>query len=428
MEWIEPQPVKVPAELSATVGGHPLVSRILARRGILSHHDAVAFLDPGCYSASPPTDLPNLKTAADRLEIAIKNREKIGVWGDFDVDGQTSTTLLVSGLRSLNADVAYYIPVRGRESHGIALPTLEPFLQSGIQLLLTCDTGITAHEAVEYASRRNVDVIITDHHILPPELPSSACAIVNPQLLPAGHPLSYLCGVGTAYKLLEELLRRAGREMENKKYLDLVALGTVADVAVLRGDNRYLVQRGLEMLRTDLRPALKAMLRAADIGDSFLTEEHIGFALAPRMNALGRLGDSNPIVDFLTAPSLEEARAFANNLEKINGERKQRCDDASRTIKRILSASSDLVREPVLVLSDPKWPAGVVGIVASRLVEQYHKPAILISTPPGGPGHGSARSVEGIDITRRPRRQPAVPVGVWRSYHGRRVFHPPRKY
>ena len=285
--WIDPPPVQVQREVLEYCGDM-ILAEALARRGVITLADAQAFLDPRRRLPTDPTDLPDLCRAADRVEQAIRSGECIGVWGDFDVDGQTSTALLVSTLRSLGANVIFHIPVRAHESHGVTVPYLEQFIHSGAQLVLTCDTGVTAHEAAAYARAAGVDFLITDHHTLPPELPD-ACAIVNPQRLPEDHPLRPLCGVGTAYQLALELLRRAGREPEAARLLDLVALGTVADVASLTGANRDLVQRGLQVLRDSPRPAVQALLRRADVNAGYLSEEHIGFILAPRFNAVGRL-------------------------------------------------------------------------------------------------------------------------------------------
>ncbi|MDY7080585.1 MAG: DHH family phosphoesterase, partial [Chloroflexota bacterium] len=258
-EWIDPQDVQVPEALRVAIGGHPLVAATLARRGFTEVETARAFLDPDRYRPAPPTDLPNIVEAAERLEQAIRRGETICVWGDFDADGQTSTTVLVSTLTELGAVVRYHVPHRKRESHGVNLPVLKRIIADGVDLVLTCDTGVTAHEPVAYAQAQGVDVIITDHHDLPPELPD-ACAVVNPKMLPDTHPLRELPGVGCAYKLAELLYERVGRSEDAAQYLDLVAIGVVADVAVQTGDTRYLLQRGLEALRHTKRLGLQVMM------------------------------------------------------------------------------------------------------------------------------------------------------------------------
>ncbi|MFB0534148.1 MAG: single-stranded-DNA-specific exonuclease RecJ [Anaerolineae bacterium] len=397
-EWIEPQDVEIPQELQSAIGGHPLVSKTLARRGFTELEAARAFLDPDCYRPASPTDLPNMAEAVDRLEEAIRRRETICVWGDFDVDGQTGTTLLVSTLRDSSASVTYHIPVRRTESHGLNLPVLERLIGEGVRLVLTCDTGVTDHEAIAYAQARGVDVVVTDHHDLPPTLPE-ACAIVNPKMLPETHPLRELPGVGCAYKLAEELYSRAGRPGATAQYLDLVALGIVADVAVQTGDTRYLLQRGLEALRHTERLGLQVMMEVAELDPNWLSEEHIGFVLGPRLNALGRLADANVAVELLTTDSLERARILSTELEGLNAQRKLLCDQVFQAAQAQIERDPSLLEHSALVLSHPSWPAGVVGIVASRLAERYHRPTVLIATPPGELGRGSARSIEGINIT-----------------------------
>jgi len=396
--WLDPEPVAVPTALAEFVGGHPLVAETLVRRGMQTLEAARAFLDPDAYTPTPPTAFPNLTEAADRVERAIRAGETICVWGDFDVDGQTSTTVLVATLRDLGARVTHYIPVRATESHGMKIPALERVLDQDAQVILTCDTGIDANEAVAYAASRGVDVIVTDHHELPPELPP-AHAIVNPHLLPPAHPLASLPGVGVAYKLAEELYTRAGRAGEVAKHLDLTALGIVADVAVLGGDTRYLLQRGLAALRQTERLGLKELMKLARINPSYLSEEHIGFGLAPRLNALGRIDDANVIVDFLTTTDLTQARIFASELEALNDRRKMLGEQVFAAAQDQIAQNPALLEDAVLVLAAPEWPVGVIGIVANRLVEQYHRPAVLISISPEGLGHGSARSVEGCHIT-----------------------------
>lgn len=397
-EWQEPEDVQIPKELQAAIGGHPLVARTLVRRGFTQVGEARGFLDPRFYQPAAPTDLPHLIEAVERVEKAIEQGEKICVWGDFDVDGQTATTILFCTLVDLGAVVQYHIPVRATESHGVNLPVLEQIIAERVTLVLTCDTGVTAHEAVEYAQQRGVDVIVTDHHDLPPVLPQ-ARAVVNPKMLSDAHPLRQLPGVGCAYKLAEELYDRVGRGEDVARYLDLVALGIVADVAVQTGDARYLLQRGLEALRHTQRLGLQAMMEIAELNPEWLTEEHIGFVLGPRLNALGRLAEASVAVELLTTTDVGRARILAYELEALNARRKLLTDQVFQGAEAQVEQDPSLLDYGALVLSHPSWPPGVIGIVASRLVERYGKPAILIATPPGKLGRGSARSVEGCNIT-----------------------------
>ncbi|HSN73465.1 MAG TPA: single-stranded-DNA-specific exonuclease RecJ [Anaerolineae bacterium] len=402
--WLDPAPISPPPLLTKTIGGHPLVAQVLAQRGIVDVERARAFLDPARYTPASPFDLPDMDWAIQRVEQAIDRGQRIAVWGDFDVDGQTATTLLVQTLRSLGADVTFHIPVRAEEGHGVNLPWLQRLIDDGAQLVVTCDTGSDAHEAVDYARQRGVDLVITDHHDLPPALPS-ACAVVNPKLLPAGHPLGTLPGVGVAYKLAEALLPDASA------HLDLVALGIVADVAVQTGDARYLLQRGLASLRETGRLGLQTMLQLAQVNPAWLNEEHIGFELAPRLNALGRLGDANLAVEFLTTADPQRARVLATTLEGLNAERKRLTDQIFQGALAQIERDPALLEHAALVLAHPSWPAGVIGIVASRLAERFHRPVVLLAAPPGQLARGSARSVEGCNISAAIAAQSALLAG-----------------
>jgi single-stranded-DNA-specific exonuclease len=396
--WLEPDEIHVPQEYYQAIGGKSLVSELLYSRGFHDIERAKGFLSPRDYLPSPAAQLPNLEQAVKLIRQAISQGKTIGVWGDFDVDGQTSTTVLVSALRELGAHVTYHIPIRAEESHGISLPALQDFIKSGVNVILTCDTGISAHESIDYAQNHGVPVIVTDHHDLPDTLPAAA-ALVNPKMLPAEHPLSFLPGVGVIYKLVEGLCHNEGVNKSTDHYLDLVALGIVADIALLQGDTRYLLQRGLDVLRRTERLGLLAIMELAELNQANLTEEHIGFILAPRMNAIGRLEDANSMVELLTTTDMGRARLLALELERINAQRKLLTDQVYQAAQAQVSADPGLLQYQVLVLSHPTWPAGVIGVVASRLVEMYHRPVILFSAPPGVDARGSARSIEGVNIT-----------------------------
>lgn len=390
--WIDPHPRPVPDNLVALAGGHPLVAQVLAQRGLADTDRARAYLEPAHYIPASPFDLPDMDAAVRRIRQAIAAGERIAVWGDFDVDGQTATTLLVQTLAALDADVIYHIPVRSEEGHGVNLPWLQTLINQGAHLVLTCDTGIDAHEAVDYARQRGVDLVITDHHDLPAVLPA-AYAVVNPKRLPAGHPLATLPGVGAAYKLAEALLPDAS------EHLDLAALGIVADVAVQTGDARYLLQLGLASLRHTPRLGLQALLQLAEVNPAWLNEEHIGFELAPRLNALGRLGDANLAVELLTTRDAQRAQVLATTLEGLNGQRKRLTDQVFQGALAQIERDPGLLQFAALVLAHPAWPAGVIGIVASRLAERFNRPVVLLAAPPGQLARGSARSVEGCNIS-----------------------------
>jgi single-stranded-DNA-specific exonuclease len=397
-QWIDPPPVAVPPALREAVGGHPLVVEVLARRGFTDPQAALAFLDPSRYSPSPPAALPGLPLAADRVQQAIARQEPICIWGDFDVDGQTSTALLLSALRDLGAAVTYYIPLRESESHGIHLPALRRVLAEGARLVLTCDTGIDAFEPAGLMRQQGVDFIITDHHELPAHLPD-AHSIVNPRLLPDAHPLGALPGVGVACKLVEELYLRVSRAEALEQHLDLVALGIVADLARQVADTRYLLQRGLAVLRQGRRLGLRVLLEQAGVEPSALSAEQISWTLGPRLNSMGRLADARDAVEFLLTSDPARARVTVDTLEGLNARRRLLADQVFQAAAGQVERDPALRSAPALVLANPAWPAGVLGAVASRLVEVYNRPAILFAAPPGQLARGSARSVEGLNIT-----------------------------
>ncbi|GAB4505383.1 MAG: single-stranded-DNA-specific exonuclease RecJ [Anaerolineales bacterium] len=398
--WLDPPAVDIPASF-ADLSLPPLIAQTLIRRGFGSPAAARAFLHP---EDSPSTPFPAAEQAAALVHMAIRKKQRVGVWGDFDVDGQTATALLVQTLQALGADVVYYIPIRGKENHGVHIESLKPLLDGGVSLLITCDTGIAAHEAIAYAQERGVDVIITDHH--DPKATSqeenfdlpNARTILNPKLLPAEHPLRHLAGVGVAYKLAEALL--AEQPAFPPEHLhDLAALGLIADVALLVGETRALVKRGIRRLRNTSRLGLRVMAEMAGAALETLTEETIGFTFAPRLNALGRLGDANPAVELLLTSNAARAQVLATQVEGLNAQRQLLTHQVYQAAEALLQKDPALLDEPIIVLAHPHWPGGVVGIVANKLVDRYHKPAILLSEGEDGILRGSARSIEGVHIT-----------------------------
>jgi len=395
--WLDPPQVDIPDSF-ADLNLPPLIAQTLLRRGIQTQDSARAFLHP---DATPSAPFPNIEPAVERILEAIHNKEQICVWGDFDVDGQTSTTLLVQSLRAINGNVNYYIPIRGKETHGVHIDSLKPIIDNNAKLILTCDTGITAHTAIDYCNSRSVDVVITDHHDLGETLPN-AKAIINPKLLPEGHSLANLAGVGVAYKLAETLLSQRSNiesQTSTENLLDLVALGLIADVALLHGETRSLAQKGIQSLRTTNRLGLKVMAELSGTNLETLSEETIGFTFAPRLNALGRLGDANPTVELLLTQDPARARVLAAQIEGLNAQRRLLTSQVTEAAEAQLREHPELLTEPAIVLSHPNWPGGVVGIVANRLVDRYHKPVFLLTEGEDGILRGSARSVEGLHIT-----------------------------
>ncbi|HQW34980.1 MAG TPA: single-stranded-DNA-specific exonuclease RecJ [Thermoflexales bacterium] len=396
-------------QLAAALGGNPLIAHLLWQRGYQTLEEARGFLDPDAFTPTSPFDLPGMAEAVARLRQAIARGEKILIWGDFDVDGQTATSVLLLGLRAAGANAAYSIPDRATHSHGLNKPGLAQAREQGAKVLLTCDCGVTDFEEVEFARRLGFDVIITDHHDLADHLPD-ALAVINPKRLPPSTPLANLPGVGVAYKLIEALGQTEdGRPMTNETtvsrlpspvlgLLDLVALGIVSDLAYMRGDTRYLLQRGLAQLRSSARAGIRALMRVSGLEASTLTTDDIGFQIGPRLNAIGRLDKAEMGVRLLITEDDNEARELAARIEELNAERKiiQRKveDDAARMIER----NPSLIRQPVIILQSEDWHPSVIGIAASGLARRFNRPAMLIAARAGEVGRGSARSVEGVDI------------------------------
>ncbi len=392
VHWIDPQPVEVPPALRRAVGGHPLVADALVRRGVGTPQAARAFLDPAHFSPSRPADLPDLDRAVVRLRRAVGHRERIAIWGDFDADGQTATALLLEVFLGLGGDAIFHIPSR-HEGHGVQVSGVDRLAGAGARLIVTCDTGVTAHAAVARAAQHDMEVIVTDHHVPGDRLPA-ALAVVNPHRLLAGHPMRTLTGVGTAY----ELARALDRQLADQA-LDLVALGTVADVATVTGEARFLIQRGLEALAHTARPGLQALYEMAGLRPEGITEEHIGFALGPRLNALGRLADAAQGVELLTTGNPDQARILAGEVEALNARRQWLTRQVSEAALAQVQRQPALLSEyRALVLDHAAWPAGVVGIVAGRLAERFGKPAFIITAPPGQLARGSGRSIPGVNL------------------------------
>jgi single-stranded-DNA-specific exonuclease len=398
MIWKTSEQFDLSQDLQSHFGDSLILAQQLANRGLLQKDEFNAFLDPKNYRQSSPFDFDDMQTCVNRIHQAIKKNELIGIWGDFDVDGQTSTAILVDGLRCFGARTCFHIPIRATESHGMDLAGFTSFLSRNKPgLIITCDTGISDHESIAYAREMGIDVIITDHHQLSPQTPP-AFGIINPHLLPENHPLSFLAGVGVAFQLLRALDETFPDRAEINSYYDLVALGTVADLAEQKSENRFYTQMGLEQMNHNLRPALQSILQVSSSRDKTFTEITIGFTIAPRLNAAGRLSDANPNVEFLLAPDKASCLEIANTLEQLNAERKLSVQNVLYSAHEMIEKSPEIARQPVILLKNPRWEAGVLGIAAGKLTEIFNRPAILLREDDGILS-GSARSVQGIDIT-----------------------------
>lgn len=385
------------AALCRELGVTPLLARVLVARGLVDSGAARAFLDGGPADLCPPWRLPGMERAAARLAQAVRRGERVLVYGDYDADGVCSTALLVGFLRRLGAAVNYYVPDRA-EGYGLHAGALAAAREEGYGLVVTVDCGITAVAEVSEARALGLDVVITDHHQPADELPP-AVAVVNPLLREEPGPV--LAGVGVAFKLAQatgELLDvEAGfAGVRAGDWLDLVALGTVADVVPLLGDNRLLVKAGLRLLEQAPRPGLAALLRVAGL-EPPLTSEAIAFGLAPRLNAAGRMGSADPAVELLLEGSAQRAWDLARRLDRDNQARQAVEEQILREALQRVEGEVDLQREAAVVLASPLWHEGVVGIVAGRLAERLQRPVVLLALA-GEEGKGSGRSVPGVDL------------------------------
>lgn len=373
---------------------HPLVARLLAVRGITDIETADRFLNGGADVFHDPFLLKGMPEAVARIRQALERKEKIRVYGDYDADGISSTTLMIRLMERLGADYDTYIPHRVQEGYGLNPGALDQAKASGISLIITVDTGISAREEIAYASGLGLDVVVTDHHE-PPELLPEAAAVVNPKQPGCPYPFKHLAGVGVAFKLAHALLGEPPLE-----WLEIAAIGTVADLMPLTDENRAIVKLGLSKMRNTASLGLKALFGIAGIERSEVNETHIGFALAPRINASGRLQHADLAVKLLTTANEQEAEHLAFDLDNLNKERQKLVEEMTREAHALLAS-----REPggpdrrVLVVAGTGWNVGVVGIVASRLLDKYYRPSIVLSIDPEtGLAKGSARSIAGFDI------------------------------
>ncbi|MGQ9837280.1 MAG: single-stranded-DNA-specific exonuclease RecJ [Cyanobacteriota bacterium] len=390
-----PTPPQFNPDLSRKYGKY--AAKLLALRGLHTWEEVQAFLHPERYTPTPATSLPDLQRAVQRLLRALELGEKIWIWGDFDCDGVTGTSLLLSALKPLGFQVQFTLPLRSREGHGLNQLRLEQVLAQGCQVLLTVDCGVGNRAEIELAQSQGVDVIVTDHHTLPDPLPA-AYAVVNPLRLSAEHPLRFLPGVGVAYKLAEALYGALGIP-DVEQHLDLVAVGIVADLAVLQRECRYLVQRGLPVLATTQRLGLRVLLeQEMSHSKRGLSAQDIGFRIAPKLNAIGRLEDASLAVELLTTGNPLRAQELVQQFVAINEERKQLTQQVIQEASQ-QADSLDLTQERALVLAGSGWSQGVVGIAAAQLAKKYGCPTVLIAKDEAvGRGYGSGRSIPGVNL------------------------------
>ncbi|MFC1950589.1 single-stranded-DNA-specific exonuclease RecJ [Chloroflexota bacterium] len=378
-----------------TSGFSSLIAQLLYNRGLTELSQIESFVAADKRLSGNPFLLPDMQRAVARIHQALLSGENIVVYGDFDVDGITATALLVQGLASISGRVTPYIPHRLTEGYGLRTEALENLHRRGVSLIITVDCGITALSEVKKAKKKGLDIIITDHHAPLAEVPP-AQAIINPKLLDSPYPFSELTGVGVALKLLQALFQSIGKEEQADELIDLVALGTVADMAPLLGENRYLVKHGLKLMNTTPRLGIREIISQTRLSIGNLDAESISWVLAPRLNATGRLGHAMTSYNLLMTNSSQEARQLAVWLEGKNTERQR------LTTKVLTKAREQVLAQGIssfLFASDKDYPVGIIGLVASRLSEEFYRPTIVIRAGELV-SNGSCRSIPGFNIIR----------------------------
>ncbi|MEA1935949.1 MAG: single-stranded-DNA-specific exonuclease RecJ [Thermodesulfobacteriota bacterium] len=390
--------------LASELGISPIISQMLINRNILTPDDAKRHLSPSLNDLHNPFSMKDMQEGVNRLIKAIYNHEKVLVYGDYDADGITSVALLVKFLGKIHDDVTYYIPDRVNEGYSLNRNALNKIKSDGVKLIITVDCGISDYDETSYASSLGMDIIISDHHEVPDRIPKAA-AVINPNRSDCRFPFKHLAGVGVAFNFLIALRGRLredgfwknGEYPNLKEYLDLVALGTIGDLSPLIGENRIFARIGLELITEGRRVGLKALKEVSGMEHSVVDSNGASFCLVPRINAAGRIGSPEDAVQLLLTDDVNEATKIARDLDAYNRERQRIEKVVLSEILDIIDTTIDLRKTSSLVFASSKWHPGVIGIVASRLVEKYYKPAMLISLR-DGIGKGSGRSIAGFNM------------------------------
>lgn len=394
--WVFKEEVEPSSDLLEAVSGHEILAKLLSQRGITSGVEARTFLDEKTYVPTGAWELPDTDKAVDRILSAIESKQHITVYGDYDVDGVTGTSVLYSVLKELGADVDYYIPNRLLEGYGLNLKAVSVIASKRrTKLIITCDLGVSNFAEINFAKSLGVDTVVLDHHTMPEMLPP-AVAVIHPKFLNEDHPLYNLPGVGVAYKVCQALYERKGTPEAADQLLDLVTMGMIADMVPLVKENRYLVRIGLPKLVSTTRVGLQKLLAMS--GQKANTDL-VGFGLAPRINAAGRLSDANKAVELMTTQSEEVAESLSQELQTENTRRQEICEQVYMEVEAKLAKNPQLLENKCLAIYDKSWHHGVIGIVASRLVEKYQRPVFIAQHEEEEKViRGSARSIDGVDL------------------------------
>ncbi|MEK6712610.1 MAG: single-stranded-DNA-specific exonuclease RecJ, partial [Nitrospirota bacterium] len=385
----------VQEHLSAELNISPLISRILINRGIRDISSANEFLNVSYKNLIDPFRLNDMDKAVDRLKEIIRKKGRLLVSGDYDVDGVTASALYLEYFRKQGVEAGLYIPDRIRDGYGLNEAVVHMAKSQGIDVILTADCGTTSIAPIRLARSYGIDVIVTDHHECPHELPETF-AFLNPNRHDSTYPFKGLPGVGVAFKLIQALTMSFSDDLSS--YLDLVALGVIADVAPLTGENRYFVKEGLKLLSEEKRPGIAALKDVAGIKGNVVSTGTVSFMLAPRINAAGRLSRADDAVKLLTTSDIEEATRIALYLDRVNQDRQKIELKIKNEVRDKILKEMDAEKEKVFVLASREWHQGVVGIVASKIVDEFYRPCVLISMQENGVGKGSARSIPGFNL------------------------------
>ena len=375
-----------------------IIAKVLANRGIESLKSSHNFFNPSNDQLHNPFMMKNMDIAVDRISKNIQNQKPILIFGDYDVDGTTGASLLYLGLKDLNAIVEYYIPHREKEGYGLSAGGIDYAQSVGADLLITCDCGINAFQPVDYANEHGIDIIITDHHIPDKKLPN-AYAVLNPKQKGCEYPFKGLCGCGVAFKLISAVSEKSGiGQNVGLNYLDLVALATSADMVPILDENRVLVHGGLDQLEESKSPGIHQLLVQTGLVGESLNVGKLVFGLAPKINAAGRMGDANRTVELLTTSDKTRVEELASILIRENKRRQRIQEDIVNDAIRLVHSQVDLENNKVVIIGSKGWHTGVVGIVASRIKDEFSRPAIVIAFDKKGIGKGSARSIPHLDL------------------------------
>ena len=383
-------------KMSEKIGISPEISQILKNRDIITEKDAEIFMNPSLDYLRDPFLMKDMQKGVDRIKEAIEKNQRIFIYGDYDVDGVSSTSVLVLYFKSIGYDVNYYIPNRLKEGYGISVEALEKINEMGCDLLISVDCGITSAKEVEFAKELGMDVIITDHHECQDEVPD-AIAVINPKQEDCTYPYDFLCGCGVAFKLIQALTPPEEFKTTMYNYLEIVTLATICDIVPLKDENRIIVKNGLKMMKDGKNIGLKELIKVCGIDTHQIKSSHIGYSVGPRINASGRLGYSYLGVELFTADDPKKAKEIALDLEEKNSERQLIESKMYSEAEAIINSDPAYQDDKVLVIANEGWQHGIIGIVASKLTEKYYKPTILL-TIEEGMATGSARSIKGFSI------------------------------